>query len=168
MDSTTGRQWFNYRWGEWYSFLASRKFSPQNQFPTSFLFVNLFLLSCSESEWSLHPQFTDIDLHLRLFTWHLYSHISSLGHSNYNSTMDARIWCCTNNGCRTHHRFESGLTKFHQICHFNWQHFSGSFPVGCRLHATFLSYACGSCSNNSSTTSSSSSQWYIIISNYYY
>lgn len=119
--------------------------------------VNLLFLLCSQSEWSLHTQFTDIDLHLRLFAWHLYSHIGPLGHSNSIPTMDACIRSCTNNRCCAHHRLEPSPTKFHQICHFNWQHFSGTFPVGRRFYAPFLSYACGSRSNSTSTTSSSSS-----------
>lgn len=113
------------------------------QYKKNFLTSNFLFCSHPLLERRVHTESINIDLYLWLFAWHLYSRVCFVGDTDLHFTMVACIWCCTFDWCCSHHRTESGITKFNQIGYSDWQYSGSTLSIGRRIHATFLPYTSG-------------------------
>lgn len=93
-----GEEVSRFRWKNWLDDMDSN---------LNFLFAFLF----NYLEWKLYSKFFGIDLHIRLFTWNLYSRVDSLGYSDFIFAMVTCIRRRTVNWNCSHHSFESSFTK---------------------------------------------------------
>lgn len=76
-----------------------------------------------------------------LFSGHLYSCVSSLGYSNFNSTMVACFWGCLVNGHCVNYYFKSSTSEFDKIGVFDHWNNIGTLFTCCWFQVIFLSHA---------------------------